>query len=76
MGDLLVKNGDVELAQKIYANARLSPDYATWPYRQLLELRIRDADANVARFAAPVGDARHVPIGRSSPMACVSCHQQ
>ena len=75
-GDLLVKSGDVALARKIYANARLSPAYGTWPHRALLEARIRDADANVARFAAPPDAAAHVPIGRASPVACVSCHQR
>ncbi|HEY0821204.1 MAG TPA: hypothetical protein VGD46_20665 [Rhizobacter sp.] len=74
-GDLLVKSGDVALARKIYANARQSPSYGTWPHRALLEARIRDADANVARFASPPGAADHVPIGRASPIACVSCHQ-
>jgi hypothetical protein len=75
-GDLLVKSGEVALARKIYANAKHSPGYGAWPYRELLEARIRDADANVARFAAPAGAADHVPIGRASPIACVSCHQR
>jgi hypothetical protein len=75
-GDLLVKAGDTTMARKIYANARRSPDYGGWPYRELLEARIRDADANVARFSAPVGSADHVPIGRASPIACVGCHQK
>ncbi|WOB10211.1 hypothetical protein [Piscinibacter gummiphilus] len=74
-GDLLVKSGDVALARRIYANAKHSPAYGTWPHRALLEARIRDADANVARFAAPPDAAAHVPIGRASPIACVSCHQ-
>ena len=75
-GDLLVKNGNAALARKIYANARHSPDYGTWTYRELLEARIRDADANVARFGASPDAAHHVPIGRASPIACVSCHQK
>lgn len=75
-GDLLVKSGDAAMARKIYANAKQSPDYSTWSYRDLLEARIRDADANVTRFAAPADAAHHVPIGRASPIACVSCHQK
>lgn len=74
-GDLLVKSGDVALARKIYANAKHSPAYGTWPHRELLEARIRDAQANVARFSAPPDAAAHVPIGRASPIGCVSCHQ-
>lgn len=75
-GDLLVKSGDVALARKVYANAKHSPVYGNWPHRALLEARIRDAEANVARFAAPPDAAIHVPIGRASPIACVSCHQR
>ncbi len=75
-GDLLVKSGDAATARKIYANAKLSQDYGTWPWRELLEARIRDADVNVARFAAPADAPQYVPIGRGSPIACVSCHQK
>src|SRR5882757_4528879 len=50
MGDMLVKAGDWETARKIYANAKLSPTYAQWKFRGVLEQRIRDAQANVAVF--------------------------
>ncbi|MGE0803244.1 MAG: hypothetical protein AB7G13_13690 [Lautropia sp.] len=75
-GDYVVKSGDVQLARKIYANARLASSYATWPYRDRLEARVREAEANVARFNAPVGAPDHTPIGRSSPISCVACHQR
>lgn len=75
-GDYLVKKGDVEIARKIYANARLAGSYAMWPYRDLLESRIREADMNVARFNASAGAPNHVAIGRASPISCVACHQR
>ncbi len=75
-GDYLVKKGDVAGAKRIYANARLPDSYATWPYREHLESRLRDAELNVERFNAPVGAPDHAPIGRSSPIACVACHQR
>ena len=75
MGDMLVKSGDWQTAQKIYANARLSKTYSTWKYQSVLEDRINQAQANVARFNAPNGapDAR---IMINSEFACTGCHQQ
>jgi hypothetical protein len=48
MGDMLVKSGDWQTAQKIYANAKLSKEYASWKYQTVLEDRIQQAQANVA----------------------------
>ena len=78
MGDMLVKSGDWKTAQKIYAGARLSPDYAQWPYRDVLEQRIRDARANVAAFNAPEqpGTRPATPIMLTSAYACMACHQR
>ena len=52
MGDMLVKSGDWQTAQKIYANARLLKTYATWRYQSVLEDRINRAQANVALLNA------------------------
>ncbi len=78
MGDMLVKSGDWQTAQQIYASARLSPDYGTWKFRQVLEDRIRDAQKNVAPFNAPRNPAlKNAPqIMVSSSFACVACHQR
>jgi hypothetical protein len=75
MGDMLVKSGDWQTAQKIYANGKLSKTYSTWKYQSVLEDRINQAQANVARFNAPNGapDAR---IMIDSEFACTGCHQQ
>ncbi len=71
MGDMLVKAGDPATARKVYATARLSPSYAGWPYRAVLEQRMVDADANVAGFKAGTGTAM---MGQSA-YSCMACHQ-
>lgn len=78
MGDMLVKAGDWTTARKIYSNAKLSPTYSQWKYREVLEERIRDAPNNVSAFSAPVdasnrGDKQ---IMVASSFACMACHQQ
>jgi tetratricopeptide (TPR) repeat protein len=77
MGDMLVKSGDWQTAQKIYANARLSGEYAQWKFRDVLEERIVQAEANVAIFNAPP-DARGrmtKPIMGRSTFSCMACHE-
>jgi len=39
------KSGDWQTGQKIYANAKLSRDYATWKFAAVLEARIAEAQA-------------------------------
>lgn len=78
MGDMLVKSGDWQTAQKIYANARLSPDYAQWKYRDVLGERIAQAEANVTLFNTPpdaTGRAAK-PIMFQSAFSCMGCHQK
>jgi len=77
MGDMLVKAGDWQMAQKIYANAKLSRSYAQWPYRDVLERRIRDAGANVAAFnAAAPGHSDDRRVLFDTSYACMACHQE
>jgi hypothetical protein len=75
-GDMLVKNGQVDAARVMYRNATLAPEYATWPYRGVLEARLRDAAANVTAFRAarPVPGAPRIML--ESRIACVGCHQR
>ncbi len=75
MGDMLVKSGDWTTAQKVYAIARLSRSYAAWPYRSVLEERIRQARENVAVFNAAGAGGRTGLMIRSA-FACVACHQE
>jgi hypothetical protein len=78
MGDMLVKAGAWQTAQRIYANARQSPTYAQWKYREVLEMRIAAAQTNVAIFNAPAGYADRAvpPMMVASPFACMACHQR
>jgi hypothetical protein len=75
MGDMLVKSGDWKLAQKVYANAKLLPEYPTWKFAPVLEERIRNAEANVARFKGKDPDPR-TGLMNSSAFSCMGCHQQ
>jgi hypothetical protein len=74
MGDMLVKSGNWQAAQRIYANARLSKTFAAWKYQAVLEERIANAQANVALFNAPDGSSR-TRIMINSEFACMACHQ-
>jgi hypothetical protein len=75
MGDMLVKSGDWQTAQKVYAIARLSRSYAGWPYRAVLEDRIRRASGNVAVFNSAGAGGRNGLMIRSA-FACAACHQE
>ncbi|SEQ98289.1 hypothetical protein SAMN05421690_10053 [Nitrosomonas sp. Nm51] len=78
MGDMLVKAGDWNTAQKIYANARVIPGYSTWKYRSELEERIINAPLNVSRFnAAPDGSTgAYKPVLSAESYSCAVCHQK
>ena len=75
-GDMLVKAGQPETAVAMYRNARHAREYPGWPYRAVLEQRIRDAATNVEAFrrAEPVAGAATLMI--RSPFACMACHQE
>lgn len=77
MGDMLVKSGDWRTAQKIYAAAKQSPTYAQWKFRDVLEARIANAEANVAVFrtSAKNPDPSQPRMMISSSFACIACHQ-
>jgi hypothetical protein len=75
MGDMLVKSGDWQTAQKIYANAKLAKEYPTWKYQAVLEERIQQAQANVALFNAP-NEASDARLMINSEFACMACHQE
>jgi hypothetical protein len=77
MGDVLVKAGQWQTAQKAYANAKLVPEYAYWKFAPLLEERIVKARENVAAFNAPpdANGRLTTPIMAYSPAGCLGCHQ-
>jgi hypothetical protein len=76
MGDMLVKQGDPKTARFVYANAKSSKTYGSWPYRAVLEERIAQADDNVAIFrAAPAKGEKTRTMMASTSFACTGCHQ-
>ncbi|HKQ71969.1 MAG TPA: hypothetical protein VJT73_21640, partial [Polyangiaceae bacterium] len=75
MGDMIVKQGDPEVAKRVYAQAKLSKTYASWPYRAVLEERITHASENVEPFRSPVrGEKTRTPM-ITSVFSCTGCHQ-
>ena len=75
MGDMLVKAGDWQTAQKIYANAKLSREYRSWKFQAILEERIKKAQSNVAIFNAS-NETSKPRIMIDSEFSCMGCHQQ
>jgi hypothetical protein len=75
MGDMLVKSGDWQTAQQIYANAKHLHSYASWKFADLLEARIEQAQENVTAFNGVPG-APVRPIMIDSEFACTACHQR
>lgn len=71
MGDMLVKTGDVQTAIVIYNNAKLSKTYSEWPYHEMLEKRIQEAQENVKRF-----QGENAAVMFNSGYGCMACHQQ
>jgi len=72
---MLVKAGAPEIAVTMYANARLTPDYAQWQYRDVLEDRVRNAAAYVAAFRQEKPAPGAPRIMGQSRFACMACHQ-
>ena len=77
-GDMLVKNGEVERAIKIYNLARKSEGFLEWKYKSVLENRIVQAKQNVVNFNKKVDEANlanQEVVMFHSKVACMSCHQ-
>lgn len=74
MGDMLVKSGDWQTGIKIYQTATLVKSYSSWPYRPMLEKRIRNAKENVRYFQQKNKDPDKTILFNSG-YGCVACHQ-
>jgi hypothetical protein len=72
MGDLLIKKGDVLTGKEIYKLAKTAPTYSSWPYDQVLDKRIAEAEERAAAFAK--GTKPQPEMMFQSPYACVACH--
>ena len=72
MGDMLVKSGDWQTGIKIYENAKLVGDYKSWPFRDVLNERISNAESNVENFRE---ENSGISIMAESGYNCMACHQ-
>lgn len=77
-GDMLVKDGKPDEAKVIYAAAKLAPSYKEWPFKKVLEDRIRDIEQNEEIFNKPLNlinvyGTKQIFI--NSELSCVGCHQ-
>ncbi|KTC87358.1 hypothetical protein [Legionella drozanskii] len=74
MGDMLVKSGDWKTAITVYNNAKLDKNYSQWPYREMLEKRIINAQQNVTNFQKEfLGPDKTIMF--NSGYGCMTCHQ-
>jgi hypothetical protein len=73
LGNGLVKAGQVEVAKIVYADARYAKNYASWPYRQILEsITASDLKARAALYDNDdPGDDPPLAVPNRS---CVYCH--
>jgi hypothetical protein len=74
VGDMMVKSGDWQAGIVAYESAKQSASYERWPYRAVLEERVRDAEANVAAFQAVPPVPGKTIVFRSA-YSCMVCHQ-
>jgi hypothetical protein len=73
LGNGLVKAGQVDVARIVYADARYASNYATWPYRQVLEaIAASDLNARAALYADK--NAITDPPLSVPNRSCVYCH--
>jgi hypothetical protein len=75
-GDIALKSGmDAEHARAIYRSAQTAPTYGEWPFKQVLEQRIADAEQAAAAYADanPLNDPT---VWALSGNICVGCHQK
>jgi hypothetical protein len=73
LGNGLVKAGQVEAAKVMYGNARYADNYATWPYRTVLE-SIAASDLYVRAALYADGDSSNDPPLGVPNRGCVYCH--
>lgn len=74
-GDALVKAGKIAPAKVMYGNAKLVREYASWPYKSILEARLSsDLDARAALYqdSDPSNDPK--VGGAADQHSCTQCH--
>jgi hypothetical protein len=77
-GDMLVKNGQLGEAEVIYSAAKYAPSYNEWVYKNVLEERLIQLEANKNEFdkkpeLLQLSGTRQIFI--NSAFSCMACHQ-
>jgi hypothetical protein len=72
-GDLLVKDGQLAVARRVYENARLGPNYNRWKYKGALEQRLISDLSQRHDTYANRDQSKWAPIGLP-PYSCTQCH--
>ncbi len=73
-GDVLVKQGRADAAKIMYQQAKISPSYSTYPFKNILERNLQNADARAKAFQNP--DVSQQPeMTNASSAQCMMCHQ-
>jgi len=74
-GDLLTKAGEFDGARVMYEFSRESANYDSWKYKDVLEGRLANMEANFVNFSLPIHqqDPKYHPVAEWS---CVVCHRQ
>lgn len=84
IGDILAKNNQPDLAMVMYESAKLSPNYSSYPFKDILAERIKNVQQNVLAFRTPEGGSSSKSPSDLSPptrimlasgYGCVGCHQ-
>ena len=74
LGNGLVKAGQIDAARVMFANAKYAGNYATWPYRDVLEaIAASDLNARAALYAADANPKNAPPLSVPN-RSCVYCH--
>jgi hypothetical protein len=77
-GDMLVKAGELEEAKVIYQAARIAPSFDDWPYKNVIEIRIKNADSNQSSFNLSqdlIQLTNRSQMMINSEFSCAGCHQ-
>ncbi len=75
-GDVLAKKGKQTDAEAMYRLASASPTYASWPYRQVAEIRLASLSMHVERFRKAKSTEDEPEMMARASYACVACHQK
>jgi len=77
-GDILVKAGRIDQAKIMYSAVKIAPSYVDWIYKDVINLRIEEANQNVQVFnrkqnLIALTDNKQMMV--NSEMSCTGCHK-